>query len=116
MSTKPTADGHRIKRVVLPIQYLTEREVAEMGFASVRTLQAWRLQEKGPPYLHVERSVRYRLSDIEKWLDAQTVQPKPSSAPPSEDVLKAAADNLGLIEAALGSIQGTRKPTGGPTT
>jgi len=36
------------------------------------TLEIWRVQGKGPRYLKIGRLVRYRLSDLTAWLDAQT--------------------------------------------
>ena len=60
-------------------QFLTEREVEELGLASRRTLQSWRLLGRGPRYIKVSRSVRYRLGDIEEWLAAQTVTPAADS-------------------------------------
>jgi predicted DNA-binding transcriptional regulator AlpA len=60
-------------------QFLSEREVEELGLASRRTLQSWRLLGRGPRYIKVSRSVRYRLGDIEEWLAAQTVTPAADS-------------------------------------
>ena len=34
----------------------------------VKTLANWRCQAKGPKSLKVGRFVRYRMSDVEKWL------------------------------------------------
>jgi predicted DNA-binding transcriptional regulator AlpA len=56
-------------------EYVSEREVEASGLVSRRTLQSWRLRGRGPRYIKVQRSVRYRLSDIEEWLAAQTVTP-----------------------------------------
>jgi hypothetical protein len=56
-------------------EFLSEREVEELGLASRRTLQAWRLLGRGPRYLKVHRSVRYRVTDIEQFLTARTVTP-----------------------------------------
>lgn len=36
------------------------------------TLQNWRSTGKGPKFIKVGRSVRYRLSDLKAWLEAQT--------------------------------------------
>ena len=36
------------------------------------TLQNWRSTGKSPRYVKVGRSVRYRLSDLKAWLEAQT--------------------------------------------
>jgi predicted DNA-binding transcriptional regulator AlpA len=60
-------------------EFLSEREVQELGLASRRTLQAWRLLGRGPRYIKVRRSVRYRRADIEEWLAAQTVTPAAES-------------------------------------
>jgi predicted DNA-binding transcriptional regulator AlpA len=56
-------------------RFLTEREVEELGVASRRTLQTWRLLGHGPRYIKVRRSVRYRVTDIEQWLAARTITP-----------------------------------------
>jgi predicted DNA-binding transcriptional regulator AlpA len=56
-------------------EFLNERELESLGLASQRTLQAWRLLGHGPRYIKVRRSVRYRVTDIEQWLAAQTVTP-----------------------------------------
>lgn len=36
------------------------------------TLEQWRSQGKGPKYIKVGRHVRYRWSDVNAWLDAQS--------------------------------------------
>ena len=43
---------------------------------SVPTLALWRLQGRGPTYIHIGRSVRYRKSDLDAWLAAHTVAPE----------------------------------------
>jgi predicted DNA-binding transcriptional regulator AlpA len=35
---------------------------------SPKTAQAWRAQRRGPPYVKLCRSVRYRPADIRAWL------------------------------------------------
>ena len=50
-------------------QLLVPREAAAMLRKPVRTLANWRYLGYGPRYLHVGRDVRYRLTDIEAWLD-----------------------------------------------
>lgn len=37
------------------------------------TLDNWRWNGAGPPFIKVGGRVRYRLSDLAAWLDAQTV-------------------------------------------
>jgi Helix-turn-helix domain len=46
-----------------------------LGDLPVRTLRQWRYVGRGPRYVKVERHVRYRISDLDRWLDANTVQP-----------------------------------------
>ncbi len=56
-----------------PNRLLTEKEVeAEYGI-NHRTLQAWRVRRSdGIPFIHLGRAVRYRVKDVEAWLDSQT--------------------------------------------
>ena len=37
---------------------------------SPRTMQAWRVQGKGPAFLKLGRAVRYRICDLDDWLEA----------------------------------------------
>jgi hypothetical protein len=41
-----------------------------------RTLDQWRYLGRGPRYIKVEGHVRYRRSDVDAWLDANTVDPE----------------------------------------
>ena len=52
---------------------LTEKEVQEYYKINVNTLQRNRSVGLGLPYVKLERLVRYKVSDIEKYLDANTV-------------------------------------------
>jgi excisionase family DNA binding protein len=47
-------------------------EVAQFLQVPVRTLYEWNYKGTGPRVLKVGRHLRYRWSDVEKWLDAQT--------------------------------------------
>lgn len=47
----------------------TERQVAPHLGVTVRALQSWRLTGGGPPYVKIGRSVRYRPSDIKRFVD-----------------------------------------------
>ncbi len=49
--------------------FLKETDVARMWGITDRALQAMRLRGDGPPYHKIGRLVRYRLSDLELWLD-----------------------------------------------
>ena len=52
---------------------LTEKEVQENYKINVNTLQRNRSVGLGLPYVKLGRLVRYKVSDIEKYLDANTV-------------------------------------------
>jgi len=54
----------------------TEKQVSELFGWAVSTLRNWRCLGKGPPYLKVGRSVRYRLEDVEAYLDSHRVEPR----------------------------------------
>lgn len=49
---------------------LTPKEAAEYLGIPEGTLAQWRSQRRGPPYIKLEeRLVRYRLSDLEAYLN-----------------------------------------------
>lgn len=51
---------------------IDENQLAELTGLAVRTLQAWRYRGDGPPYMKLGSAVRYRLSDVEEWLEKNT--------------------------------------------
>lgn len=50
-------------------------ETAAFIGRSVRTLEQWRYLGKGPDYVKVGKSIRYRRSAVDRWLDAMTIRP-----------------------------------------
>jgi excisionase family DNA binding protein len=52
-----------------PDALLTEDEAAELYGLSPRTFQAWRTENRGPPYVRLGRAIRYRRSALVKHLD-----------------------------------------------
>ena len=50
----------------------------------VRTIYDWRLSGRGPRAVHVGRALRYRVCDVQAWLDAQLerVPGEPGSGEP----------------------------------
>jgi len=55
---------------------LTTPEAAEWLGLSTPTLARWRGQRVGPPYIKLgPKSVRYRISDLDSWQQAQVVDP-----------------------------------------
>ena len=55
-----------------PKLYLTETEVSDVINVPRRTLQAWRYQGRGPRYVKLGGAVRYRITDLEKYLAMST--------------------------------------------
>ena len=53
-------------------KWLTAEELAEMLDLHKVTLAAWRAEGKGPAFIKAGRRVRYRPSDIEEWVEANT--------------------------------------------
>lgn len=55
------------------VRHLTTEELALRLCRSPRTVEDWRLDRKGPPYIRVGGTVRYRLADIEAWEKSRLV-------------------------------------------
>lgn len=53
---------------------LNNAEAAALLSIKPNTLEIWRLQGRSPRFLKIGRSVRYRMSDLEAWLNAQTFE------------------------------------------
>jgi excisionase family DNA binding protein len=51
--------------------WLTRQEVADRQKVPLATLAQWASQGKGPKYAKFGRHVRYRLSDLIAWENAQ---------------------------------------------
>ncbi|HEY2757792.1 MAG TPA: helix-turn-helix domain-containing protein [Pseudolabrys sp.] len=56
-------------------ELVTEVEIADFLKLSTRTLQSWRINNDGPPFVRVGRAIRYRLRDVIRWIEARTVAP-----------------------------------------
>ena len=54
---------------------LTSNQVAEMVGVIPNTVAIWRCEKKGPAYIKQGMMIRYRLSDVEKWIEARMVIP-----------------------------------------
>ena len=54
--------------------YADEKAVAQMTGISVKTLQSWRWQRRGIPYIKCGKLVRYNLSDVTAYLEAHRVE------------------------------------------
>ncbi|MFF1906022.1 helix-turn-helix transcriptional regulator [Kitasatospora sp. NPDC058218] len=56
------------------VDYLTETEAAKLANFSPKTLRNWRYLGLGPRYMKLSPGrggrIRYRRSDVERWMDA----------------------------------------------
>ena len=50
---------------------LTPEQLAEWLILPTATLTQWRSRRVGPRYLRVGRHIRYRASDVERWLQTR---------------------------------------------
>ena len=53
-------------------EMLTTDELAAELKMPRKTLDMWRYHRTGPAFIKVGAAVRYRRSDVDAWLDAQT--------------------------------------------
>ncbi|GAA4047621.1 hypothetical protein GCM10023063_38730 [Arthrobacter methylotrophus] len=56
------------------LELLTSGELAEKLHKSAAALAQWRYKGIGPKFIKLGSGIRYRASDVEAWLDAQTRQ------------------------------------------
>jgi excisionase family DNA binding protein len=88
-ATRATGNGSTTRRA-LPLlilevvnvvrvrdELLTEEQLADLLSISDRTPAGWRLRGEGPPWHKVGALVRYRRSDVDRWLAAQRREPRP---------------------------------------
>jgi len=59
---------------------LSNSEAAEFLGMSPDTLPRWRWEGVGPAYLKVGRSIKYRLADLEAFLNESRVNPRNGAA------------------------------------
>ena len=47
---------------------LTTKEAAEFLGLKEKTLRIWRMDKKGPNYIRINRSIRYRRDDLDEFV------------------------------------------------
>jgi hypothetical protein len=57
------------------IQVVADVKAAKLLDIGVQTLRNWRHMRKGPTYLKIGRSVRYRLDDLNKFMENNRIDP-----------------------------------------
>ncbi len=55
-------------------EILKEGELAARWKTSRRSLQRWRAEGSGPPFLRIEGAIRYRLVDVTAYEERQRCQ------------------------------------------
>src|SRR5882757_5944227 len=55
----------------MPSPLMTRQEVADYYGLPFKTLEQWAYVGKGPRFRKVGRHVRYRLSDVDEWIEQQ---------------------------------------------
>ncbi len=61
------------------MQILNETEVAEMLRCTKAALRRWRREGRGPRFIRVGRLIRYRLADVEEFLESNASSSRPAS-------------------------------------
>lgn len=59
---------------------VNEKDAAEILNISAQTLQAWRQQKTGPAYVKVGRLVKYRIIDLEDYINRNTIRSQEEEA------------------------------------
>jgi excisionase family DNA binding protein len=58
-------------------QLLTAADAAKLLAVKPQTLACWRMSGKHAiPYVKLGSSIRYRVSDLHRWIEARTVTPQ----------------------------------------
>lgn len=63
--SKPTNSGYKFLN--------TEEASGYLGLKK-NTLEIWRVQGRGPVFVKLGRAVRYRLNDLEEFVEQRTVR------------------------------------------
>lgn len=53
-------------------EFINEKELAKLLGVSQKLIQHWRYHDIGPTWYRLSRSIRYRRSEVEAWIAAQT--------------------------------------------
>ena len=73
-TSKPTATVKQVEPLAVNTfrdPLLSPKKTSAFLDVPVGTLSNWRVADKGPLYLKIQHSVRYRMSDLENWIAAQ---------------------------------------------
>ena len=68
---------------VIMQSFLNEKEVSEKIKVSLGSLRRWRLLQRGPRFIKVGALVRYRVEDLEQWMETL---PTGGAVPPRHEI------------------------------
>ena len=54
-------------------RYLDTRQASELTGIATVTLERWRVDGEGPPYVKLGRQVKYRTSDLHEFMSSKVV-------------------------------------------
>jgi len=60
------------------VALMSPPELSDYAGPAVQTLAIWRMKNKGPRYVKIGGRIRYRLSDVDEWLEANTTGGNPA--------------------------------------
>ena len=63
-----------------PETLITEELAARVLSMSPRTLQTWRYEQRGPAFVRLGRSIRYRVCVLTQWIDDHSHVPAQPTA------------------------------------
>jgi len=58
---------------------MRDKEAANFLGLKPITLRFWRMQRKGPKFIRMGRACRYRDTDLEQFIETNSVLPEPSN-------------------------------------
>jgi predicted DNA-binding transcriptional regulator AlpA len=56
-----------------PEKFISEKEVSVLTGFCVQTLRNWRFQRRGPNYVKVNRSIRYSISEVLRFMTEKQI-------------------------------------------
>lgn len=62
--------------------FISPEALAELLGIPIRTIYSWRSRGLGPPPYRIGKHVRFRLEDVDRWLETRADRPKDPAATP----------------------------------
>lgn len=81
-----TRRPHQNNSPISGVKLLTAVEAAALLSVSPKTLADWRSQGRGPLFIQIGRSIRYRAADIKTFIAENTIEPSTIGQKPPSSV------------------------------